>query len=63
MPITEDRMNQGATLEELSRTDWPEAGPSIVADSGGHAISEDNRTFFRSLRPRALTALIIGIDR
>jgi hypothetical protein len=63
MAISEERIRQGRSLEELAATDWPQAGPGIVASIGRHPLAEEDRAFFRSLRPRGLTALIIGIDR
>jgi hypothetical protein len=61
--LTEVRLSEGLPLEEVARRHWPANAPGIAAADGADVLSDGDRSFFRSLRPRGLTAVILCIDR
>lgn len=60
--LTEARLSQGLPLEEVADRHWPRIGREVVAADASAVFSAEDRAFLGSLRPRALTAVILCID-
>ena len=64
MPVlSEARIGQGLSLEEAARRHWPANAPGIAAADARDLLAGEDPVFFRSLRPRGLTAVMVCIDR
>ncbi len=60
--LTQARIGEGMSLEDVAKRYWPTNAPGIAAADAGEVLTGDDLAFFRSLRPRAFTAVMICID-